>query len=60
MFKDQKKIEINVRKIDILDSHKIRADVIKLDLQGYELEVLGSENSLNIVNLPSSNLMFVF
>ena len=33
---DPKKLEINVRKLDdILDSHKIRADVIKLDLQGY-------------------------
>lgn len=49
----KKKLEINVRKLDdILDSHKIRADVIKLDLQGYELEALkGSENSLKYCEL---------
>lgn len=55
MFKaiQKKKMEINIKKLDdIIEKYNIKPDVIKLDLQGYELEALkGSEKSLNLTEV---------
>lgn len=49
----KKKMEINIKKLDdIIEKYNIKPDVIKLDLQGYELEALkGSEKSLNLTEV---------